>query len=107
MITVVEGSTSEDTCICMCIFTYIFFFHCIVSQLKAQYPVLKKAYLDEQAKVTNLEGILKERDQTVRKYEQEVDSLTFRNQQLSKRVILLQEELETAQANSKKKSKVW
>ena len=67
---------------------------------------MKKAYLDEQAKVTNLEGILKERDQTVRKYEQEVDSLTFRNQQLSKRVILLQEELETAQANSKKKSKV-
>ena len=72
-------------------------------QLKAQIPVLKKAYLDEQSESQKLKDILKERDQTVRKYEQEVDSLSFRNQQLSKRVIFLQEELETAQANSKKK----
>jgi len=73
------------------------------AKLKAQIPVLKKAYLDEQSESQKLKDILKERDQTVRKYEQEVDSLSFRNQQLSKRVIFLQEELETAQANSKKK----
>ncbi|CAG5123238.1 unnamed protein product [Candidula unifasciata] len=75
------------------------------AKLKAQIPVLKKAYLDEQGEVNQLKDVLKERDQTVRKYEQEVDSLTFRNQQLSKRVILLQEELETSEANSKKKNK--
>ncbi|BFZ12333.1 hypothetical protein BsWGS_15372 [Bradybaena similaris] len=75
------------------------------AKIKAQIPVLKKAYLDEQGEVTQLKEVLKERDQTVRKFEQEVDSLTFRNQQLSKRVILLQEELETSEANNKKKNK--
>ena len=68
--------------------------------------MLKKAYLDEQGQANGLKDLLKERDQTVRKYEQEVDSLSFRNQQLSKRVIFLQEELETAQTHSKKKNKV-
>uniref|UniRef100_A0A0B6YWD3 Protein phosphatase 1 regulatory subunit 21 n=1 Tax=Arion vulgaris TaxID=1028688 RepID=A0A0B6YWD3_9EUPU len=75
------------------------------AKIKAQIPVLKKAYLDEQGEVSQLRDILKERDQTVRKFEQEVDSLTFRNQQLSKRVILLQEELETSETNSKRKNK--
>ncbi|XP_005100961.1 protein phosphatase 1 regulatory subunit 21 [Aplysia californica] len=75
------------------------------AKLKAQIPVLKKAYLDEQGEVNNLKEVLKERDQTVRKYEQEVDSLSFRNQQLSKRVIFLQEELESAETSSKKKHK--
>ncbi|CAL1533859.1 unnamed protein product [Lymnaea stagnalis] len=75
------------------------------AKIKAQIPVLKKAYLDEKEEVGQLKEVLKERDQTVRKYEQEVDSLTFRNQQLSKRVIVLQEELETSEANSKKKHK--
>ena len=41
----------------------------------------------------------------MRKYQQEVDSLSFRNQQLSTRVLFLQEELDQAEA-SKKKSKV-
>ncbi|XP_061173281.1 protein phosphatase 1 regulatory subunit 21-like [Saccostrea echinata] len=45
---------------------------------------------------------LKECEQSVRKYEQEVDSLTFRNQQLSTRVLILQEELDEAEANKKK-----
>ncbi|XP_055880322.1 protein phosphatase 1 regulatory subunit 21-like [Biomphalaria glabrata] len=74
------------------------------AKLKAQIPVLKKAYLDEQGEVNQLKELLKERDQTVRKYEQEVDSLTFRNQQLSKRVIVLQEEASETNG-SKKKSK--
>ncbi|KAH9500952.1 hypothetical protein Btru_069302 [Bulinus truncatus] len=73
------------------------------AKLKAQIPVLKKAYLDEQGEVNQLKELLKERDQTVRKYEQEVDSLTFRNQQLSKRVVILQEE--AAETNNKKKQK--
>lgn len=48
---------------------------------------------------------LKECEQSIRKYEQEVDSLTFRNQQLSTRVLFLQEELDQAET-SKKKTKV-
>jgi len=46
----------------------------------------------------------KEREQTVRKYEQEVDSLSFRNQQLSTRCSLLQDDFEALE--SKKKHKV-
>lgn len=48
---------------------------------------------------------LKEKEQVIRKYEQEIDSLSFRNQQLSKRVLFLQDELESAEVN-KKKNKV-
>lgn len=45
---------------------------------------------------------LKQRDQSLRKQEQEMDSLSFRNQQLAKRVELLQEELATSEGRSKK-----
>uniref|UniRef100_K1PYE2 Protein phosphatase 1 regulatory subunit 21 n=1 Tax=Magallana gigas TaxID=29159 RepID=K1PYE2_MAGGI len=75
------------------------------AKLKAQIPVLKKAYLEEQAVCNDLKEKLKECEQSIRKYEQEVDSLTFRNQQLSTRVLFLQEELDQAET-SKKKSKV-
>ncbi|GFS06995.1 protein phosphatase 1 regulatory subunit 21-like [Elysia marginata] len=74
-----------------------------INLLKAQIPVLKKAYLDEQGEANQLKEALKEKSQTVRKYEQEVDSLTFRNQQLSKRVVFLQEELEATEISNKKK----
>jgi len=39
---------------------------------------------------------LRQRDQVLRKSESEMDSLNFRNQQLAKRVEILQEELEKA-----------
>ncbi|MEQ2205475.1 hypothetical protein XENOCAPTIV_031012, partial [Xenoophorus captivus] len=45
---------------------------------------------------------LKQRDQSLRKQEQEMDSLSFRNQQLAKRVELLQEELAASEVRSKK-----
>ncbi len=45
---------------------------------------------------------LKQRDQSLRKQEQEMDSLSFRNQQLAKRVELLQEELVVSEAKGKK-----
>lgn len=45
---------------------------------------------------------LKQRDQSLRKQEQEMDSLSFRNQQLAKRVELLQEELAMCEAKGKK-----
>lgn len=45
---------------------------------------------------------LKQRDQSLRKQEQEMDSLSFRNQQLAKRVELLQEELAVSEAKGRK-----
>lgn len=51
--------------------------------------------LDEQTKNSDLKDILKEREQSLRKSEQEMDSLTFRNQQLTKRVTILQGELDS------------
>lgn len=45
---------------------------------------------------------LKQREQSLRKQEQEMDSLSFRNQQLAKRVELLQEELAVSEAKGKK-----
>ncbi|MBN3298452.1 PPR21 phosphatase, partial [Amia calva] len=63
------------------------------SKLRAQNQVLKKAVVDEQGSSASLKEQLKQREQSLRKVEQEMDSLSFRNQQLAKRVELLQEEL--------------
>lgn len=45
---------------------------------------------------------LKMKDQSLRKLQQEMDSLSFRNQQLAKRVELLQDELALSEARGKK-----
>ena len=50
---------------------------------------------------------LKSKDQAIRKYEQELDSLTFRNQQLASRVSFLQQELDQSHAKSKKNKVVY
>uniref|UniRef100_A0A8C7TBA7 Protein phosphatase 1 regulatory subunit 21 n=1 Tax=Oncorhynchus mykiss TaxID=8022 RepID=A0A8C7TBA7_ONCMY len=70
--------------------------------LRAQNQVLKKGVVDEQASSTSLKDQVKQREQSLRKVEQEMDSLTFRNQQLAKRVELLQEELSASEAKGKK-----
>lgn len=72
------------------------------SKLRAQNQVLKKAVVDEQAVSTSLKDELKQRETSLRKVEQEMDSLSFRNQQLAKRVELLQEELQASEAKSKR-----
>ncbi|MCJ8749003.1 hypothetical protein PDJAM_G00171190 [Pangasius djambal] len=72
------------------------------SKLRAQNQVLKKAVVDEQASSNSLKEEVKQREQSLRKAEQEMDSLSFRNQQLAKRVELLQEELQVTEARSKK-----
>ncbi|XP_028676031.1 protein phosphatase 1 regulatory subunit 21 [Erpetoichthys calabaricus] len=72
------------------------------SKLRAQNQVLKKAVVDEQASSTTIKDQLKMKDQSLRKVEQEMDSLTFRNQQLAKRVELLQEELSVCDTKGKK-----
>lgn len=75
------------------------------SKLRAQNQVLKKAVLDEQANSTALKEQLKMKEQSLRKQQQEMDSLTFRNQQLAKRVELLQEELSVMENKGKKTKK--
>lgn len=59
--------------------------------------MLKKAVLEEQTRNAELRDVLKEKEQILRKSEQEMDSLTFRNQQLTKRVTVLQDELDLMQ----------
>lgn len=77
------------------------------SKVRAQANVLKKAVIEEQARNTDIRNQLKEKEVELRRADQEIDSLTFRNQQLTKRITVLQEELDKAQIKSKKgKSKV-
>lgn len=59
--------------------------------------MLKKAVVEEQSRNAELRDLLKEREQSLRKAAQEVDSLAFRNQQLERRVAVLQEEFEIIQ----------
>ncbi|XP_065051999.1 protein phosphatase 1 regulatory subunit 21-like [Rhopilema esculentum] len=63
-------------------------------KLRAQVSVLKKGVIDEQTNSKSLQELVKQKDQVVRKYEQEIDSLQFRNDQLSKRVEILQGDLD-------------
>ncbi|NXK84264.1 PPR21 phosphatase, partial [Amazona guildingii] len=74
-------------------------------QLRAQNQVLKKGVVDEQANSASLKEQLKMKDQSLRKLQQEMDSLTFRNQQLAKRVELLQDELALSETRGKKNKK--
>lgn len=66
-------------------------------QLRVHVKVLKKGVLDEQAKSNELREILKDKEKALRRGELEIDSLTFRNQQLTRRVSVLQDELEALQ----------
>ncbi|XP_076302362.1 uncharacterized protein LOC143220628 [Lasioglossum baleicum] len=72
------------------------------SKIRAQANVLKKAVIDEQARNADIREQLKEKEVELRRAEQELDSLSFRNQQLTKRVTVLQEELDKTQNKSKK-----
>lgn len=76
------------------------------SKLRAQNQVLKKGVVDEQANSAALKEQLKMKDQSLRKLQQEMDSLTFRNLQLAKRVELLQDELALSEPRGKKTRKV-
>ncbi|KAJ8724099.1 hypothetical protein PYW07_008079 [Mythimna separata] len=75
------------------------------SKLRVHVKVLKKGVLDEQAKSNELRDTLKEKEKSLRKGELEIDSLTFRNQQLTRRVSVLQDELDALQLKLTKKSK--
>lgn len=64
------------------------------SKLRAKASVLKQAVIDEQNKSASLRESLKEREASLRKSVQEVDSLGFRNKQLERKVASLQQDLE-------------
>lgn len=61
--------------------------------------VLKKGVLDEQARSNELREALKVKERVIRQGELEIDSLTFRNQQLTRRVSVLQDELDALQVS--------
>lgn len=71
------------------------------SKLKAQTSVLKAAVGDEQASALETQETLKKKEQLIRKLEQEIECLNFRNLQLTKRVSILQNDLQLADANMK------
>lgn len=73
------------------------------AKLRSQVTVLKKGVLDEQEKCSVLSDQLNDRETQLRKQESEMEGILFRNQQLTRRVNVLQEEIDTI--NSKPKSK--
>lgn len=74
------------------------------AKIRAQMAVLKKGLVDEQEKGSSLSDQIHERDTQLRKQSSEMEAVLFRNQQLAKRINLLQEEAETA-ASKKGKSR--
>ncbi|XP_054284596.1 protein phosphatase 1 regulatory subunit 21 [Macrosteles quadrilineatus] len=73
------------------------------SKCRAQLSVLKKAFQEEQQLNSELKESLREAEQSLRKADQEADSLNFRNEQLTCRVTVLQNELDALQIQMKNK----
>ena len=72
------------------------------AKLRAQFGVVKKAVIEEQSKNGELSDRAREAAVEKRKLEQEMEALHFRNQQLTKRIEVLQEEMDkTAEAGGK------
>lgn len=74
-------------------------------QVRSQATVLKKAVIDEQTKNMELKELIKDLEQKIRKHDQEMESLTFRNEQLTKRISVLQQELQVNSHGKKSKNK--
>ncbi|XP_037072478.1 protein phosphatase 1 regulatory subunit 21-like [Pollicipes pollicipes] len=75
------------------------------SKVTAKCTVLKRAVIEEQAKNAELKDELTETDRQLRQQRQEVESLTFRNEQLTRRVGVLQEELDPSRQTKQSKRK--
>merc|ERR1719187_2219832 len=75
------------------------------AKLRAQSAVLKRGLLEEQDRSAGLEDQVHQRDTALRKAESEMEAVLFRNQQLAKRVNILQEEAEAAQTKGKRGSR--
>lgn len=74
-------------------------------QIRAQASVLKRAVLDEQNKNSTLRDNVRSKESSLRRAEQEVDSLGFRNKQLEIRVASLQDDLNKDAKKSTKNNK--
>lgn len=74
-------------------------------QLRAQASVLKRAVIEEQNKSGVLRETLRIKDQSLRRAENELDSLNFRNKQLEHRVSNLQDDLQHNHVPGKDKNK--
>ncbi|KAK4885720.1 hypothetical protein RN001_001991 [Aquatica leii] len=75
------------------------------SKVRSQATVLKKAVIDEQARNVELKELIKDLELKIRRHNQEMDSLTFRNDQLTKRISVLQQELQSNSHMKKSKHK--
>lgn len=61
--------------------------------------------LEEQTKNLELKELMNEQEQKLRKHTHEMESLTFRNDQLAKRISVLQQELQQNTSSNVKKGK--
>jgi len=75
------------------------------AKLRSQVAVLKKGVIDGQDKNTQFSDQLHEKETQLRKNESEMQGVLFRNQQLTRRVNVLQDEIDTLQSKSKSKHK--
>ena len=75
------------------------------SKVRAQLNVLKKAVIEEQNAKNQVTEALKEHETKSRKIEAEMDALTFRNSQLTRRVEILQQESEQTKSQKQAKNK--
>ena len=65
--------------------------------------MLKKGVIQEQSKNAELQEALKQRDQASRRLQQETESLVFRNKQLTKRISVLQNDLDHNESGGSQK----
>lgn len=70
------------------------------TKLRTQAKVLKNAVVEERNKVSVLQESLRIKDQNLRRFETEIDSINFRNKQLEHRVASLQDDLQAASNKS-------
>ena len=75
------------------------------AKLRAQFGVVKKAVIEEQGKNAELSDRAREAAVDRRKMEQEMEALNFRNQQLTKRIEVLQEDMEKREGKQGKESR--
>lgn len=76
-----------------------------ICKVRSQATVLKKALLDEQTKNLEIKELMREQEQKIRKHTHEMESLIFRNEQLAKRITVLQQELQENSHSKKSKNK--
>lgn len=80
----------------------IIFLNILNFKIRAQATVLKRAVLEEQNKNACLRESLRLKELSLRRSEQELDNLGFRNKQLEFRVINFQEDLAGSSSNKKR-----